>query len=136
MTSFENLLMLIANEDLEIDVYAIVDEGDARDRISRFSRIQNNDKRDSSKQVEKKFSLRMIEKRAKDLLSSIGVDLGSFLIKRLARRFDCSKYDVVIGYQEGYATEFVAYSNAKRKMVTSSDNIFGFIPIIYTNNLV
>lgn len=116
MTSFENLLMLIANEDLEIDVYAIVDEGDARDRISRFSRILNNDKRYISKQEEKKFSFRMIAKRAKDLLSSIGFDLGSFLIKRLARRFDCSKYDVVIGYQEGYATEFVAYSNAKRKI--------------------
>lgn len=116
MTSFENLLMLIANEDLEIDVYAIVDEGDARDRISRFSRILNNDKRYISKQEEKKFSFRMIAKKAKDLLSSIGFDLGSFLIKRLARRFDCSKYDVVIGYQEGYATEFVAYSNAKRKI--------------------
>lgn len=115
MTSFENLLMLIANEDLDIDVYAIVDEGDARDRISRFSRILN-DKRDGSKQEEKAFSFRKIAKSAKDLLSSIGFDLGSFLIKRLARRFDCSKYDVVIGYQEGYATEFVAYSNAKRKI--------------------
>ena len=52
MTSFENLLMLIANEDLDIDVYAIVDEGDARDKISRFSRILN-DKRDGSKQEEK-----------------------------------------------------------------------------------
>lgn len=113
MTSFENLLMLIANEDIEVDVYAIVDEGDARDKVAKYSRILNNS---SKREKEKNNSFRSFAKWGKDLVAKLGIDLGKILIKRRARRFDCSKYEVVIGYQEGYATEFVAYSNAIRKI--------------------
>ena len=115
-TSFENLLELIANKGFEIDVYAIVDEGSAKRRIAEHSQILNSGGNTKDGQSKRGLSFRCLAKIFKDLLSSIGLDIGTFLVRRRARRFDCSGYDAVIGYQEGYATEFVAYSNAKKKI--------------------
>ena len=116
MTSFENLLLLLSKEDYVIDVYAIVDEGEARDRISKLARIVNRERKPHNNQGECGFSLRQIAKRIKDCLAKMGLDLGTYLIKKMAQRFTCEIYDAVIAYQEGYPTLFVANVKANYKI--------------------
>ena len=117
MTSFENLLLLLSKEDNEIDVYAIVDEGEARDRIAKSARIINSARtiqRNQSGGITS--SLRYIAKIAKDVLAKFGLDLGPYYIRKVAQRFNCDTYDAVIAYQEGYPTAFVANVKAKYKI--------------------
>lgn len=116
MTSFENLLLLLSKEDYEIDVYAIVDEGGARDRIEKNARVINSARNLQNNQGSKTSVFRMIAKMAKDGLSKMGLDLGPYLIIKMAHRFNCDKYDAVIAFQEGYPTIFVANVKAKYKI--------------------
>lgn len=116
MTSFENLLMLLNKEDYEIDVYAIVDEGEARERIAKYAKIINKARSPLNSQEGGCFSFRYIAKRAKGILAKMGLDLGPYFIQKMAHRFNCDKYDAVIAYQEGYPTTFVANVKAKYKI--------------------
>ena len=116
MTSFENLLMLLNKEDYEIDVYAIVDEGESRDRIAKNANIINKDRKTHADQKSSRFSFRHIAKRVKDVLAKMGFDLGPYYIRKMAQRFNSDKYDAVIAYQEGYPTTFVANVKAKYKI--------------------
>ena len=116
MTSFENLLMLLNKEDYEIDVYAIVDEGEAREKIAKYARIVNKERSTLNSQEGRWFSFRYIAKRAKGILAKMGIDLGPYFIRKMAQRFNCDKYDAVIAYQEGYPTTFVANAKAKYKI--------------------
>lgn len=116
MTSFENLLILLNKKNYEIDVYAIVDEGEARERIAKYVRIINKEKSPLNDQKGRRFSFRYIAKWVKDVLAKIGLDLGPYFIRRIAQRFNCDKYDAVIAYQEGYPTTFVANIKAKYKI--------------------
>ena len=116
MTSFENLLMLLNKEDYEIDVYAIVDEGESRDRIAKNANIINKDRKTHADQKSSRFSFRHIAKRVKDVLAKMGCDFGPYYIRKMAQRFNCDKYDAVIAYQEGYPTTFVANVKAKYKI--------------------
>ena len=116
MTSFENLLNLLNKEDYEIDVYAIVDEGDAKDRIAKNARIINSARNHVNSKSVGCLSLRHIAKTVKDGLTKIGYDIGPYLIKRRALHFNCEKYDAVIAFQEGYPTDFVANVKAKYKI--------------------
>lgn len=116
MTSFENLLMLLNKVDYEIDVYAIVDEGEARDRIAKKVNIINKDRKTHGNQKGSCFSFRHIAKRVKDVLAKMGFDLGPYYIRKMAQRFNSDKYDAVIAYQEGYPTTFVANVKAKYKI--------------------
>lgn len=116
MTSFGNLLMLLKKEDYEIDVYAIVDEGEARERIAKYARIINSVRNPQNNHGGNTSFIRHIAKRAKDILTKMGLDLGPYFIRKIAHRFNCDKYDAVIAYQEGYPTTFVANVKAKYKM--------------------
>lgn len=116
MTSFENLLMLLNKVDYEIDVYAIVDEGESRDRIAKNANIINKDRKTHTDQKGSRFSFRHIAKRVKDVLAKMGFDFGPYYIRKMAQRFNCDKYDAVIAYQEGYPTTFVANVKAKYKI--------------------
>lgn len=116
MTSFENLLMLLNKEDYEIDVYAIVDEGEARERIAKYARIINSVRNPQNNHGGNTSYLRHIAKRVKDVLAKMGLDLGPYFIRKMAQRFNCDKYDAVIAYQEGYPTTFVANVKAKYKI--------------------
>lgn len=116
MTSFENLLMLLNEEEYEIDVYAIVDEGEARDRIAKYARIINKERNLLGNQEGNSYSFRHIAKRVKDVLAKNGLDLGPYFIRKIAQRFNCDEYDAVIAYQEGYPTVFVANVKAKYKI--------------------
>lgn len=116
MTSLENLLILLDKEDYEIDVYAIVDEGEARERIAKYAKIINKARSPLNSQEGGCFSFRYIAKRAKGILAKMGLDLGPYFIRRIAQRFNCDKYDAVIAYQEGYPTTFVANIKAKYKI--------------------
>ena len=116
MTSFENLLNLLNKEDYEIDVYAIVDEGDAKDRIAKNAKIINSARNHVNSKSVGCLSFRHIAKTVKDGLTKIGYDIGPYLIKRRALHFNCEIYDAVIAFQEGYPTDFVANVNAKYKI--------------------
>lgn len=116
MTSFENLLMLLNKVDYEIDVYAIVDEGGAREKIAKYAKIINKERSHLNSQEGSSFSFRHIAKRVKDFLAKMGLDLGPYFIQKMAQRFNCDKYDAVIAYQEGYPTTFVANVKAKYKI--------------------
>lgn len=116
MTSFENLLNLLNKEDYEIDVYAIVDEGDARNRIANYARIINSVRNPQNNHGGNTSFLRHIAKRVKDVLAKMGLDIGSYLVRKMAQRFSCDKYDAVIAYQEGYPTTFVANVKANYKI--------------------
>ena len=116
MTSFENLLTLFGEEDYEIDVYAIVNEGEARDRIAKTARIINSARNPQNNQFGGNLSLRKLAKMVKDGLAKFGFDLGPYYIRKMAQRFNCDKYDAVIAYQEGYPTIFVSNVKAKYKI--------------------
>lgn len=116
MTSFENLLMLLNNEDYEIDVYAIVDEGEVREKIAKYAGIINSARNPQNNQGGNTSFIRHIAKRVKDVLAKMGLDLGPYFIRKMAQRFNCDKYDAVIAYQEGYPTTFVANVKAKYKI--------------------
>lgn len=116
MTSFKNLLLLLNKEDYEIDVYAIVDEGENRERIAKYARIINKERSTLNSQEGSSSSFRHIAKWVKDFLAKMGLDLGPYFIRKMAQRFNCDKYDAVIAYQEGYPTTFVANVKAKYKI--------------------
>lgn len=117
MTSFKNLLLLIHN-DYDIYVKAIVNEGDAYDFISQYSHMLDQRDRSSTTVVPicRPSVKRRIAKRAKDILSSIGLDMSFLVLKRQSKKFDCQSYDAVIAFQEGYASYFVSQTNAKNKI--------------------
>lgn len=116
MTSFKNLLLLI-NKDYDIHVKAIVNEGDAYDFISQYSQVLDHRVTETTLVATNRPSIkRRFAKGAKDLLSNIGFDIAPLILKRQAKRFDCSSYDAVIAFQEGYATYFVSQTNAKNKI--------------------
>lgn len=116
MTSFKNLLLLLNKEDYEIDVYAIVDEGEARERIANYARILNKERSPLNSQEGCSSSFRHRAKWVKDVLAKMGLDLGPYFIRKMAQRFNCDKYGAVIAYQEGYPTTFVANVKAKYKI--------------------
>lgn len=116
MTSFKNLLLLI-HKDYDIYVKAIVNEGDAYEFITQYSHVLDHRNMGSILTSNNKPSIkRRIAKGVKDLLSSVGFDLAPLILKCQAKRFDCSSYDAVIAFQEGYATYFVSQTNAKNKI--------------------
>ena len=118
MTSFKNLLLLV-HSDYNISVKAIVNEDDAYGFIGKYANVLDKRKPQSQTiqgDVYGQPKKRVIAKLGKDFLSKIGIDLAPMMLKRMANRLDCSNYDAVIGFQEGYATYFVSQTNAKVKI--------------------
>lgn len=115
--SFKNLLALLYGK-YEIHVKAIVNEGKNYDYISKFAHMLDKRNIDASQFVMsyKSSTKRLIAKGCKNFLAKIGIDVAPLILKRQAKRFDCSEYDAVIGFQEGYATYFVSRTNAKNKI--------------------
>lgn len=116
MTAFKNLLLLV-HSDFNISVKAIVNEGDEYDFIGQYANIL--DKRKPQINRNEVYGLpkdRLIAKFGKNLLLKMGIDIAPIILKKMAKRLDCSSYDAVIAFQEGYATYFVSQTNAKVKI--------------------
>ena len=114
MTSFKNLLPLLDTGKYDIDITAITDEGDSKDYLRQFATILgdgNNVSPTSKNYLLTAFS--SISLLMKRIIARFGMDIAPIMLSIMARRLDCSKYDFVIGYQEGYATYMASKTKSK-----------------------
>ncbi len=117
MTAFKNLLQILDKDLFMIDVLAIVDDGDARAEIEAYANVLNSPNHRETGRISIKAGMIRLLRVLKKVIANIGIDMAPIILARLAKKTDCSTYDTVIGFQEGYATYFVSKLNARHKVV-------------------
>lgn len=102
-TSLINLLSHMNKNGYDAFVYAINNYGQLREDIAKYAHIVNPpiNKDDKLNQSISKKIFRAIKK--------IGVDLFPLYCKRVANSFKKEKYNAIVAFQEGRATQLVSY---------------------------
>lgn len=117
-TSLISLISKIDKTRYELFVYAINNEGNLMQEISKYARVLNSQRSDtvSSNKPEIKSRLLGYAKLLYRVLRTVGVDVSSFYFKRIAKSLDAKKIDCVIAFQEGLATQLVSYCTRGKKV--------------------
>lgn len=109
LSSLINLLEILKRKNslnINIDIFAISPEGSYRDTLTKYGKVLSGG---NSINGDSSFNMAVLVRKVKRFLSKLGVDITPFVFRRTARKLEGNKYDIVIGFQEGYATHLTSY---------------------------
>lgn len=107
LSSIINLMQFLQyKKNYDIDFFAINPEGPYRDILSQYGHVLGGEQNKRGKPL---FSLSYVARNIKRMLDKLGVDITSFIFKKAAKSLQRKDYDFVIGFQEGYSTQFISF---------------------------
>ena len=114
-TSLLNLLSLLGQEEVDVSVYALSNDGPMKEEMSKWATIANDyGHRHSSKKRQLNIMLFNFAKKVYRTLRKKKINLSIQYYKHLAKGFDDKHYDYVIAYQEGNVTEAVSFCSTRK----------------------
>lgn len=121
VSSLINMLVLLKENGIDADVFMMAHTGEFYEEIENSGSILPENQYLAAtvckrEYLKKKYGLKGVFFRC---LIAIGNRLGTKVIKESTYKIVAAKipkYDVVIAYQEGYATDFVKYIHARKKI--------------------
>lgn len=119
LTSLRNLLPLIDRERYQVSVYPITNAGTAYEEISQYAEILTNMGGNSENVASHSSMSRLVArivKKIKKTLCLVGVDISPWVFRTVGKMLSAKRYDCVIAFQEGAATQLVSYVKGSLKV--------------------
>lgn len=118
-TSLRNMVSVLHNNNLQLYVFAITDEGPNKTFLSQYCTLLNPSGASSTNKNTKAIVITQLArfvKWVKKKLEMIGVDISPCVFKRVASGLQEQNFDLVVAFQESAATQFCSFFTDTRKI--------------------